>query len=164
MICSNYKCKNPCDGLCGINAECLVRNHKPSCICLHSYTGNPYNLCQRIIPAVAENPQAPVVNQITKLPSECDFCGVNALCRGNTCICKEGLRGNPYIECRPECVTNTECPENKACIVNKCQNPCLGEICGINAVCTVRNHFAVCTCPDQLAGNALVQCDIPKSK
>lgn len=46
--CVNNKCKNPCPGTCGINAECTVYNHLPNCVCLSGYTGNPTLSCHQI--------------------------------------------------------------------------------------------------------------------
>lgn len=59
--------------------------------------------------------------------------------------------------CRPECVLNSECPQNKACIRNKCMDPCPGT-CGQNALCEVYNHVPMCRCPQGMSGNAFVQC------
>lgn len=59
--------------------------------------------------------------------------------------------------CRPECVLNNECPQNKACIKNKCKDPCPGT-CGENALCEVYNHIPMCRCPQGMIGNAFVQC------
>lgn len=44
--CSNNKCKDPCPGACGINAECRTVNHSPTCTCLTGYTGNPLLRCE----------------------------------------------------------------------------------------------------------------------
>lgn len=46
--CANNKCKDPCPGTCGLNAECKVLNHAPLCSCLPGYTGDPLSLCQVI--------------------------------------------------------------------------------------------------------------------
>jgi hypothetical protein len=46
--CSNYKCKNPCPGTCGQNAECQVVNHLPMCSCYQGYTGDPFRFCHQI--------------------------------------------------------------------------------------------------------------------
>lgn len=48
--CSNYKCKNPCPGTCGQNAECQVVNHLPMCSCYQGYTGDPFRYCNPIPP------------------------------------------------------------------------------------------------------------------
>jgi hypothetical protein len=36
---------DPCPGACGLNAECHVVNHGPSCSCLPGYIGNPLSAC-----------------------------------------------------------------------------------------------------------------------
>lgn len=54
---------------------------------------------------------------------------------------------------------NSECPFNAACINNKCSNPCLG-ICGIDAECSVVNHYPICSCPPHLKGDPLSRCDV----
>lgn len=46
--CSNQKCNDPCVGACGINAECMVRNHKAICYCRNSFTGDPFTRCTLI--------------------------------------------------------------------------------------------------------------------
>lgn len=43
--CVNYKCVDPCEGSCGINAICKVVSHRPSCSCPDGFTGNPYSRC-----------------------------------------------------------------------------------------------------------------------
>jgi hypothetical protein len=35
-------------GMCGINAECFVSNHAPSCACISGFTGNPSTSCHEI--------------------------------------------------------------------------------------------------------------------
>lgn len=49
LACQQQKCRNPCPGVCGQNAECNVVNHLPTCNCLTGYTGDPYRFCSRII-------------------------------------------------------------------------------------------------------------------
>lgn len=64
------------------------------------------------------------------------------------------------MACKPECVINTDCPTDKACINNKCTNPCLGT-CGTNAECGVTNHVPSCFCIDGYIGNPAVACHLP---
>jgi hypothetical protein len=85
-------------------------------------------------------------------------CGTNANCRDGICTCQIDFTGDPYIECRPECVGNEECPFNKACVHNKCINPCV-RICGTNAQCLIVNHIPICTCPPGTSGNAFISCN-----
>lgn len=89
-------------------------------------------------------------------------CGPNANCNNGICSCLTEYQGDPYLGCRPECVLNSDCPRDKACIRNKCSNPCPG-ICGLNAVCDVINHVPMCSCPNGMAGNAFEECKLQQS-
>lgn len=90
-------------------------------------------------------------------------CGSNAECRerngAGSCTCLPEYFGDPYTGCRPECVLNTDCARNKACLNNKCLNPCPGT-CGINAECHVNNHAPACTCLSGYTGNPLRSCHL----
>lgn len=88
-------------------------------------------------------------------------CGANAVCKerngAGSCLCLPEYFGDPYIECRPECVLNSDCSMTKACVNNKCKNPCPG-VCGVNAQCQVVNHSPSCTCLPGYIGNPLSSC------
>lgn len=45
LACMNQKCKDPCPGTCGLNADCRVISHAPNCICLPGFIGDPFRLC-----------------------------------------------------------------------------------------------------------------------
>ena len=88
-------------------------------------------------------------------------CGVNAQCternRAASCKCIRDYIGNPYVECKPECVTNNECPRDKACVNQHCVDPCPG-VCGAHATCRVTSHVPTCTCDPGYTGNAFISC------
>jgi hypothetical protein len=65
--------------------------------------------------------------------------------------------------CRPECVTSSECPQDKACVREKCVDPCPGT-CGLNARCKVLNHNPICTCSPGYTGDPFIQCQIETSE
>ena len=44
--CQNLKCVDPCPGLCGVNAQCRVINHIPTCTCNEGYIGDPFSACR----------------------------------------------------------------------------------------------------------------------
>lgn len=46
--CTNQKCRDPCNGVCGLKAICRVYNHKPICSCPTGLTGNPFTTCYPI--------------------------------------------------------------------------------------------------------------------
>lgn len=48
--CVNNKCKDPCPGTCGLNADCRVNNHIPTCNCLPGFTGDALRSCHQIPP------------------------------------------------------------------------------------------------------------------
>lgn len=84
-------------------------------------------------------------------------CGPNALCTNGQCHCIENHQGDPFLGCRPECVLNTDCPNDKACSQNKCINPCINT-CADNAICHVYNHIPMCSCPQRMTGSAFIEC------
>lgn len=43
--CLNQRCRDPCPGTCGINAECQVINHNAICRCPPHLTGDPFSKC-----------------------------------------------------------------------------------------------------------------------
>ena len=44
--CQRNKCIDPCPGTCGINAQCQVRSHSPTCTCIPNYIGDPFTACR----------------------------------------------------------------------------------------------------------------------
>lgn len=93
-------------------------------------------------------------------PCDPSPCGPNSQCRmlnGNAaCTCLAGYVGSPP-SCRPECVVSAECSQNRACINQKCKDPCPGT-CGLHARCQVVNHNPICSCPPKMAGDPFVRC------
>lgn len=104
---------------------------------------------------------APTPQEI-RTPCTPSPCGANAQCReqngAGACSCLPEYIGNPYEGCRPECVLNSDCPSNRACIRNKCQDPCPGT-CGQNADCQVVNHLPSCTCISGFTGDPFRYCN-----
>lgn len=93
-------------------------------------------------------------------PCQPSPCGPNSQCRETNgqavCSCLPTYVGSPP-SCRPECVVSSECPLDKACINQKCQDPCPGT-CGINARCEVRNHSPICSCKVDNTGDPFIRC------
>lgn len=87
-------------------------------------------------------------------------CGPNSEClsRGGnpSCSCLKDFVGSPP-NCRPECVTNSECLSNQACINQHCRDPCPG-VCGSNAQCRVVNHTPMCYCDVGYTGDPFSLC------
>ena len=45
--CQSLHCVDPCPGLCGVNAQCRVINHIPTCTCTEGYVGDPFTSCSK---------------------------------------------------------------------------------------------------------------------
>lgn len=97
------------------------------------------------------------------MPCNPSPCSVNAICRERngvgSCTCKPNFYGDPYVNCRPECLTSSECDFRKSCMNNRCIDPCLEKsMCGVNAICKTVNHSPQCSCLSGYTGNALNSC------
>lgn len=151
--CVNLKCVDPCIGQCGHNANCLVINHSPICSCQNGFTGDPFSRCYQLMTAtiLQSEPKNPC------LPSPC---GPFSECRDiggiPSCTCSINYIGAPPA-CRPECVINSDCSSNLACINQRCQDPCPGS-CGLNAKCRVTKNIPICTCIENYVGDAFTEC------
>lgn len=93
-------------------------------------------------------------------------CGPYSICRVQSdrpvCSCDVNYIGAPP-NCRPECLINSECPLDKACIRNKCTDPCPGT-CGYRAHCRVVSHNPICSCSPGFVGDPFNQCIPDESK
>lgn len=152
QACQNQRCVDVCLGACGVNSDCRAVNHRPTCVCLDRYYGDPLVRCNPVI----EREPTPPVNPCQPSP-----CGDHAECRVigdyHACSCLPDMKGTPP-NCRPECLVNQECPQDKACSRNKCIDPCPGS-CGINAQCTTRYHSPVCSCIEGYTGDPFRACE-----
>lgn len=175
--CSNFKCYDPCPGSCGLSALCTVVNHAPICSCPLQFTGDPFIRCTPTRKKIEKltfsswlllhehcfkknfiflaTPPAPI-----ERPCEPSPCGPRAQCRvvnnQPSCSCLPEFIGAPP-NCRPECVSNSECPSHLACINYKCKDPCPNS-CGVNTDCRVNSHVPSCNCVDGYVGDPFVQC------
>ncbi|KAJ8890112.1 hypothetical protein PR048_009619 [Dryococelus australis] len=134
--CMNTKCVDPCPGVCGYGARCVVINHSPVCSCPPPTTGDPFTECKEreVVPS--------------------DPCNLSP-CRPNgQCRVVNGVASCIY----PECIINQDCPRDKACYTQRCRDPCVGA-CGVNAICQVVNHNAICSCPEGYIGLPHIRCD-----
>lgn len=97
---------------------------------------------------------------IKKQPCQPSPCGPFSKCRSigeiPSCSCLESYVGIPP-NCRPECVTSSECTKNLACINQKCVDPCPGR-CGLNAECRVVSHVVQCICILDFVGDPYLEC------
>lgn len=171
QACISEKCRDPCIGSCGENANCRVQNHIPVCLCQPGFTGDPFSLCSPIIGDYwillfiykknwihmriqiyfAEQPK-PSKDLCNPSP-----CGPNAECNEGICTCLTNYFGDPYSYCRPECTMNSDCSRVKACVNHYCVDPCEGT-CGTSAKCDVVNHIPMCSCLPGTSGDPFTLC------
>ena len=97
-------------------------------------------------------------------PCKTSPCGEHAICTINPynnkkvdCQCIANFIGKPPY-CKPECMRNSDCKLDKACVTNKCSDPCLNN-CGLNSECKVVNHRPVCACLQTYTGDPFVSCN-----
>lgn len=174
LACLKERCRDPCPGSCGVFTTCITIKHSPVCQCEQGYTGDPFIGCSPI-PGMGEQISRNEINPFKKIfilvqppapiePCNPSPCGANAICKelngAGSCTCLPEYFGDPYLGCKPECVINSDCPKDKACIGNKCKNPCPGA-CGLNADCRVSNHAPSCFCLEGYTGNPAVACHVP---
>lgn len=66
QACINNRCIDPCEGSCGLETKCHVKNHNPICSCRDGYIGDPFRFCQ-------PRPVEPGMHLF-------NFCHFNSLC------------------------------------------------------------------------------------
>lgn len=179
------KCAPVCaEYTCPANSICVAADHRGSCQCLPSYTGNPNdrNGCraelQNQCSSSAECPESEhcITHGLTGIlmcrpACENIKCGPHAVCITNNhaaqCQCPPGpFAGDPYdliAGCKSvPCVYNIDCPPTQLCnrLTHTCYNVCDDESCGDNAVCIAEDHRAICQCPPGFRGNPIadVEC------
>lgn len=104
---------------------------------------------------------SPAASEPARNPCYPSPCGPNSQCAVSadnkpSCSCLPTFIGSSP-NCRPDCRVNSDCPNNRACIKQKCTDPCVG-LCGINALCQVTLHQARCTCPESYTGDPFTIC------
>ncbi|CAL8142877.1 unnamed protein product [Orchesella dallaii] len=135
---------------CGHNAECIVKDFNPYCVCHEDYTGDPKTGCSRISD----------MSQHLRVENPCkpSPCGPHSECievNGHPlCTCKEGFFGSPpdcHSQKSANCSKNYDCEWAEYCNTKtrKCESICEGSVkfCGKNAHCTAFSHMPYCTCP-----------------
>lgn len=60
-------------------------------------------------------------------------------------------------------MVSSECTQDKACINQKCSDPCPGT-CGLQARCQVVNHNPICSCSPGYTGDPFTRCLAEESK
>lgn len=97
------------------------------------------------------------------------LCAPTAECKAErhraVCRCPAGYRGDPFVSCKKkECTRDQDCPSDRACIQEKCENPCtIKQQCGTHARCFVEQHTVQCACDPPWTGDPKRQCTLSKT-
>ncbi|UYV71427.1 dp [Cordylochernes scorpioides] len=136
----NCTTTNPCP----VHEECIYTGpERGFCVCPRGYVLSSTGLCTDI-DECHEPPCAPGA-KCTNLPGS------------YRCYCPPDTIGDPVLEgcvgIKKSCTSNLDCAVDKECDVSsgECISPC--HICGKNAICTVTNHTAICSCPPNMFGD-----------
>lgn len=124
------------------------------CSCEQGYDGNPEVQCTHI--GCRSDDECSTthscINRQCVPACASDTCGPQTECYGinhnPVCECLPGYSGNPKLGCNViGCKSDSECPSEKACINQKCENPCEQQPCITKEICRAYNHKAECSCP-----------------
>ena len=137
QACFDGECLNPCLHVqpCVQNAECAVKNELPLrvmvCTCKPGYTGKGDERCELI--------------------SKLSICGMFG-----ACLIFLPQQGAPI---ETGCRSDSDCPSSRACRNRACVNPCReGSPCATQAICSVKDHRAQCSCSIGFTGDGYSQC------
>lgn len=136
---------------CATNAECIVKDYKPYCVCLEDYTGDPKIGCHHIGSHSQHLRVEDPCNPISPCGRHSECLQING---HPLCTCIEGYYGTPP-KCSPQkfhnCTKNYDCEWTEYCNTDThaCEDICEGSVkfCGKNALCTGFSHMPYCTCP-----------------
>jgi len=169
--CINKLCTDVCSGgnVCGQQAHCQTRNHRPLCLCPPGTIGNPWIQCSDIL---TERPKTvpPIAETVTP-PHDIPI--IPAAAPQEVRI--PGLPTTPLLLPPPTpsprpppgptpgpivvgCQSNDECPIDNSCVNKLCRDACNPGVCGNNADCQTLEHRPICTCPPGTTGNPTIKC------
>lgn len=136
------------------------------CSCKQGFDGNPEIECIKIECRVDDDcsSQHSCLNRQCVPVCSLDSCGRQAECYAQNhraiCECLPGYEGDPRATCRLlGCRADSDCPLDKACINQKCENPCENQaICAQNELCQVYQHRPECACPPPFEADPIRGC------
>ncbi|XP_054284354.1 versican core protein-like [Macrosteles quadrilineatus] len=167
LICVDSQCVDPCN-VCGLNTECVVdEDDTPLCYCKPGHQGDPFTECTAGECTKNSDCSSDRMCLSNRCEDPCqDGCGLNTACRvvnhRPLCACLPGFVFTMDEGCTtssmPECQSNSHCPDDRSCRLQKCVDPCEDRVCGNNTDCYVKNHYPVCSCQVGFIGDAYNGC------
>ncbi|RXG61182.1 hypothetical protein Avbf_05571 [Armadillidium vulgare] len=167
--CVNKLCYEACSlGICGENSECVIKSHRPVCICPPGMTGDPQSGCYKIDieklstvkPDIEIVPHDPV--QIEPISAESAEVLPPVEIHPTTARPEKIPSRPPKVPTPPPikilCARNDECPYDASCVNKLCMDVCFEGFCGEEAECKTINHRPLCVCPHGTTGNPTIKC------
>ncbi|CAL8109614.1 unnamed protein product [Orchesella dallaii] len=147
--CESPHCKpNPC----GENTVCNYVRAIISCSCKPGFSIHDDGVCH----PNDNNKEFP--DNISHFPPPTSTSKPNSVHASNPGLISSSSSSRPHGgSIREECRFDTDCPDSKMCIQDKCEDPCVNA-CGSGAICHVRNHFPRCHCPEGSTGDPFYKC------
>lgn len=137
--CVNGTVQDTITGSCKLPGDCVTDDDCTQVTkCFNNHCVNP---CEKLSPC-GENANC----LVTKHKAECE--------------CPSDSQGDPYKKCiKFECTKDNHCPQEEACVNNKCKNACsLPRACGRNADCFSKSHVGNCICSPGYTGDPVLGC------
>ncbi|KAK7075250.1 hypothetical protein SK128_022664 [Halocaridina rubra] len=176
-VCSNGKCIEACllSNPCGDNAHCISVEHSAQCQCEPGIVGDPYLSCATL--GCSSNTNCPSTHAC--LSGKCvNVCKMNNPCGATqkcnvvnhqpNCSCPVGFaaldKGCFPVTPLPVigCSSDADCHNGEGCINGNCEDLCLKNPCGRQAVCKVKDgqlmSTITCQCGHGLIGDPFTEC------
>ena len=167
--CINNLCYDVCSlGVCASDAQCIIENHRPVCVCPPGTVGHPLNKCTSILtsrpettPPISDDQRELIDHPIHPLPGSTSPSPIAVGIPSE----KEPEKQPPVIIIPPTpppvavgCSSNTHCSVDSTCVNQLCLDMCYPGLCGEIADCETIQHRPVCTCPPGTTGNPTIKC------
>lgn len=153
LACINNRCNDPCRGICGVQATCVVVNHNPICSCRQGFTGDPFIRCTLIPekpkPPIISPPSPPTLPPVTSRPVLPPVAETTP------------HRDDPIIP-----VTGPPTTTKEPLVIHPLppapptipKAPCETDPCGANAICIPKGNRFVCQCHPDFYGDPYLVC------
>ncbi|KAG8305256.1 hypothetical protein J6590_073749 [Homalodisca vitripennis] len=184
-VCLDFKCEDPCLGVCGFNTVChtvnnvyMKRNARTNTVEMSVKTLVDYTVIAKASDIVRFAPAVQDMFGIRsyrmsntdnfKCVDPCDsVCGNNTICTVENhtiaCACKPGFVGNPFQNCVSqvikECTMDEDCPSNYTCNNGVCAETC-NAVCDLNTIRIIKNYHAACSCKPGFVGNPFLEFEV----
>ncbi|XP_046683638.1 C-type lectin domain family 18 member A-like [Homalodisca vitripennis] len=140
--CVDMKCADPCPGACAHNSYC----QRATTALQTGLVSNRSVKTPAITSAAATTPVARSATTFLTAPANRGSLETHSL--------------HVILKLHTQCLENDDCPSDRTCVKQKCEDPCHNVCSGNNTSCQVRNHIPYCTCKQGFIGDPLTACKV----